>query len=52
MAAGSSAAPSTPRELLGDSCLEALGELRSTCPLRPLLTQTQLYGFIDHGRLS
>jgi hemolysin activation/secretion protein len=37
-------------ELAGDRCLEELGELRYdlTIPRSPL-SQTQLYGFIDHG---
>jgi len=41
-----------PSELIGDSCFEALGELRYDLP-RPLaqLTQAQLYGFVDYGDL-
>jgi hemolysin activation/secretion protein len=38
--------------MLGDSCWEALGELRYDLPpTAPQITQTQLYAFADYGRL-
>jgi hemolysin activation/secretion protein len=42
-----------PSELLGDSCIEAIGELRYDVPQQPLpLSQTaQLYTFTDYGQL-
>lgn len=41
-----------PSQLLGDSCLEAIGELRYDIPAGELkLSQLQLYGFTDYGRL-
>jgi hemolysin activation/secretion protein len=41
-----------PSQLLGDSCVEAIGELRYDLPaLVPQLTQSQLYGFGDYGAL-
>ena len=42
-----------PSELLGDSCIEAIGELRYDIPLQPVpLAQTaQLYTFTDYGQL-
>jgi hemolysin activation/secretion protein len=41
-----------PSQLLGDSCVEALGELRYDVPV-PIaqVSQLQLYGFSDWGRL-
>ena len=41
-----------PSEIIGDSCFEALGELRYDLP-RPFaqLTKAQLYGFVDYGDL-
>ena len=46
---GRAFAPST---LLGDSCVELLGELRYDLPaMLKQLTQTQLYGFADRGWL-
>jgi len=41
-----------PSELLGDHCIEGIGELRYDPPVtNPQLTQLQLYGFGDYGRL-
>jgi hemolysin activation/secretion protein len=43
-----------PSTFVGDSCFEALGELREDVPLPAWLsnvTQFQLYGFADHGWL-
>jgi hemolysin activation/secretion protein len=43
-----------PSQLLGDHCVEALAELRYDLPkwkFLPALTQTQLYGFGDYGKL-
>ena len=41
-----------PSQFVSDSCLEALAELRYDIPLElKALTQTQLYGFVDHGWL-
>ena len=41
-----------PSEMLGDSCWEALGELRyDLSALMPQITQAQLYTFTDYGRL-
>src|SRR5437588_9927387 len=41
-----------PSHVPSDSCLEALFELRYDVPIQlPALTQTQLYGFFDHGWL-
>jgi hemolysin activation/secretion protein len=40
-----------PSQLLGDSCWEALGELRYDLPTTPQISQLQLYGFTDYGRL-
>src|SRR5256886_5841941 len=41
-----------PPQFVSDSCLEALFELRDDIPIQlPALTQTQLYGFFDHGWL-
>lgn len=41
-----------PSELLGDHCLEAIGELRYDLPrFAPWVSQVQLYGFADVGRL-
>jgi hemolysin activation/secretion protein len=41
-----------PSELLGDSCFEALGELRYDLPsVLAQLTQAQLYTFADYGDL-
>jgi hemolysin activation/secretion protein len=41
-----------PSQLISDSCLELLGELRWDVPLGvKYLTQTQLYGYADHGWL-
>jgi hemolysin activation/secretion protein len=39
-----------PSQLLGDSCVEALGELRYDVPLAQP-GQVQLYGFADYGKL-
>jgi hemolysin activation/secretion protein len=41
-----------PSEMLGDSCWEALAELRyDLLPIIPQITQAQLYAFTDYGRL-
>jgi hemolysin activation/secretion protein len=41
-----------PSQLLGDSCFEAVGELRYDIPLGQLnLSLLQLYGFTDYGKL-
>jgi hemolysin activation/secretion protein len=41
-----------PSQMLGDSCWEALGELRYDLPPAvPQITQAQLYAFTDYGRL-
>jgi hemolysin activation/secretion protein len=41
-----------PSQILGDSCFEAIGELRYDIPPGELkLSQLQLYGFSDYGRL-
>jgi hemolysin activation/secretion protein len=41
-----------PSQLLGDSCFEALAELRYDVPVASaVLTQSQLYGFTDYGKL-
>jgi hemolysin activation/secretion protein len=41
-----------PSEMVGDSCLLELAELRAELPITSTyLTQAQLYTFIDHGRL-
>ncbi len=42
-----------PSQLLGDSCIEAIGELRYDVPQQPVpLAQTsQLYTFTDYGQL-
>jgi hemolysin activation/secretion protein len=41
-----------PSQLLGDSCLEAIGELRYDLPANiPQLSQAQLYAFSDYGDL-
>ena len=41
-----------PSEMLGDSCWEALGELRYDLPpTAPQITQAQLYAFTDYGQL-
>jgi hemolysin activation/secretion protein len=41
-----------PSEMLGDSCFEALGELRyDLMPMVSQITQAQLYAFTDYGRL-
>ncbi len=41
-----------PSEMLGDSCFEALGELRYDLPpTTPQINQAQLYAFTDYGRL-
>jgi hemolysin activation/secretion protein len=44
-----------PSALVGDTCFEALGELRADVPLPSWMskdvTQFQLYGFADHGWL-
>jgi hemolysin activation/secretion protein len=41
-----------PSQLLGDSCLEAIGELRYDVPTNiPQLSQSQLYAFADYGEL-
>src|SRR5262249_1126889 len=41
-----------PSQFVSDSCLEALFELRYDIPIQlQALTQTQLYGFFDHGWL-
>lgn len=39
-----------PSQFLGDSCAQALFELRADLPIAPL-TQSQLYGFWDWGHL-
>jgi hemolysin activation/secretion protein len=40
-----------PSQLLGDSCVEAIGELRFDVPTKLQLSQLQLYGFTDYGKL-
>ena len=44
-----------PSQLLGDSCFEAIGELRYDLPMPPLwilrFSQFQLYGFTDYGQV-
>lgn len=41
-----------PSEMLGDSCFEALGELRYDLPpTAPQINQAQLYAFTDYGQL-
>ena len=44
-----------PSDLVADSCIEELGELRLDLPLpggaAQYVTQTQVYGFADHGWL-
>jgi len=40
-----------PSELVGDSCILALGELRLDLPV-PGLSLAQLYAFADHGHLT
>jgi hemolysin activation/secretion protein len=41
-----------PSQFVSDTCLEVLAELRYDIPLELKgLTQTQLYGFVDHGWL-
>ena len=41
-----------PSEMLGDSCFEALGEMRYDLPPTvPQITQAQLYAFTDYGWL-
>jgi hemolysin activation/secretion protein len=41
-----------PSQLLGDSCFEALAELRYDIPIvSAAVTQAQLYGFTDYGKL-
>jgi hemolysin activation/secretion protein len=42
-----------PSQLLGDRCIEAIGELRYDLPaIIPQLVQAQLYGFADYGELT
>ena len=46
-----------PSQFLGDNCVEAVGELRFELPglipqLNQVLTQAQIYGFADWGRLD
>ncbi len=40
-----------PSQLLGDHCWQALGELRYDLPVTGVLTQAQLYSFIDYGKV-
>ena len=41
-----------PSDLVGDSCVEILGELRYDVPwIRTLMNQAQLYAFADRGWL-
>ena len=44
-----------PSQLLGDSCFEAIGELRYDLPIPPIwilrFSQFQLYGFTDYGQV-
>ena len=41
-----------PSQLLGDHCLEAIGELRYDVPkVAPWFDQVQFYTFVDYGRL-
>jgi hemolysin activation/secretion protein len=41
-----------PSALLGDQCIEALGELRYDLPfVQPWLTQAQVYTFSDYGKV-
>jgi hemolysin activation/secretion protein len=41
-----------PSELLGDSCIEVIGELRYDIPVAAqILSNVQLYGFSDYGKL-
>ncbi len=42
-----------PSQFLGDSCIEAIGELRYDLPwLIPQVSPLQLYGFSDYGQLT
>jgi hemolysin activation/secretion protein len=42
-----------PSQILGDQCIEAIGELRYDLAVPPpFLTQTQFYGFADWGRVD
>jgi hemolysin activation/secretion protein len=41
-----------PSQLLGDHCVEAIGELRYDVPkVAPMFDQIQFYTFVDYGRL-
>src|SRR5262249_31104393 len=41
-----------PSQLLGDSCFEAIGELRYDLPqFSPQISQVQLYAYSDYGKL-
>jgi hemolysin activation/secretion protein len=40
-----------PSELIGDSCWEALGEVRYDLPTSVQISQAQLYAFTDYGQL-
>lgn len=41
-----------PSQVLGDSCIEVIGELRyDVTGVQSLFSQLQLYGFTDYGRL-
>jgi hemolysin activation/secretion protein len=41
-----------PSQILGDSCYEALAELRYDLPPKDLVSKSELYGFADYGMLS
>ena len=40
-----------PSQLIGDSCWQALGELRYDLPTTMQISQAQLYAFTDYGQL-
>jgi hemolysin activation/secretion protein len=40
-----------PSQMLGDHCWQALGELRYDLPTNAQITQAQLYGFTDYGKV-
>ena len=40
-----------PSEITGDSCWSVSGEIRYDLPSTPLLTTSQLYAFVDYGKV-
>ena len=40
-----------PSEITGDSCWSVSGELRYDLPSTPLIAMSQLYAFVDYGRV-